>query len=267
MVIYECDRCHKKFNHKQKYEIHLQRKNPCKICVKNDDLNDIVCENCGKTFARKDVLKKHLDKHCSGTSTVKELLQQIKTLKSEVKDLKNTSQIITGNNNQIISGNNTQIFIGNDAILKLRAFGDEDTSGVTQKEYLKFMQHGFRSIPELVETIHFDKNKPENHNVYIPNIREGYAMVHKGNNVWKLADKKQTIQSMCSKNKDLLEEKLDEFGDKLVEQTKTRFDKFIDDYDNDNKTVMKKLTKEVGIVLTNNNELPKATRKKINDQV
>jgi len=41
------------------------------------------------------------------------------------------------------------------------------------------MNRGFNSVPKLIEAIHFNPDKPENQNVYIPNIKNKYALQYK----------------------------------------------------------------------------------------
>ena len=48
MVIYVCDRCHKKYSNKSKYTAHINRKFPCKIMAiegKKTEKNSILVEN------------------------------------------------------------------------------------------------------------------------------------------------------------------------------------------------------------------------------
>ena len=57
------------------------------------------------------------------------------------------------------------------------------------------MNKGFRSVPQLVEAIHFNPKKPENHNVYIPNIKNNYAMIWNGTK-WDLTSREDIIDNM-----------------------------------------------------------------------
>lgn len=59
MVVYECDRCYKKFYQKCKYDRHINRKIPCQMKNKNDKNNDVdsyYCDTCNKSFNRSDAL-------------------------------------------------------------------------------------------------------------------------------------------------------------------------------------------------------------------
>ena len=39
---------------------------------------------------------------------------------------------------------------------------------------------GFKSVENLTKSLHFDKNRPENHNIYISNIKDNYVMMYDG---------------------------------------------------------------------------------------
>ena len=84
-----------------------------------------------------------------------------------------------------------------------------DLSHLTDKDYLKIMNRGFNSVPKLIEAIHFNPDKPENQNVYIPNIKNKYAMVWNGKK-WELNSRENIIDDMYDDNSDLLIDKLEQ---------------------------------------------------------
>ena len=51
----------------------------------------------------------------------------------------------------------------------------------------------------MIEKIHFNPKKPENHNVYISNIKNKYAMVYDGNK-WNLKNQDETIGDLIVKS-------------------------------------------------------------------
>ena len=55
--------------------------------------------------------------------------------------------------------------------IKLLAYKDTDTSHLTDIDYLNCLKHSNFCIPHLIEKIHFNPSKPENHNMYISNIK------------------------------------------------------------------------------------------------
>ena len=80
-------------------------------------------------------------------------------------------QNATINNNTIIN-NNFNLRTPNE-------FGKEDISYIPESNYDGMLQNKFMAIEHLNEKIHFDVNHPENHNVFISNIRGKYAYVFK----------------------------------------------------------------------------------------
>lgn len=62
MPTYECYKCDKKFNHKNNFRKHLNRKIPC--TRKSTDENPLSCSECNKKYSTKGNLKRHKIKCC-----------------------------------------------------------------------------------------------------------------------------------------------------------------------------------------------------------
>ena len=60
---------------------------------------------------------------------------------------------------------------------------------------MKCIQHSNFCIPHLIEKIHFDPKKPENHNIYISNLKNNYTMVYDGDK-WTIRDRDDSIQNL-----------------------------------------------------------------------
>lgn len=78
---------------------------------------------------------------------------------------------------------------------KIVAFGKEDISHITEREWIKLLNRNYKSIEELALKTHFDKKRPENQNVYISNMRSKYIMVHDGKQ-WNIKDRKDTVDDL-----------------------------------------------------------------------
>ena len=131
---------------------------------------------------------------------VKLLNEQLKEQKEQMKEqMKEERQIL---NNQIKKQNN-QIKEQSNQItelikkagitniqqnIKLLSYGSTDISHLTDKDFLKCLNHSNFCIPHLIEKIHFNPKNPENHNIYISNIKNNYAMLYNGNK-WILKDR------------------------------------------------------------------------------
>jgi hypothetical protein len=55
-------------------------------------------------------------------------------------------------------------------------------SKIDTSEILRAMRMGFHSTIQLTKAIHFNPKHPEYHNVYIPSMKDKYAMVYKNKN-------------------------------------------------------------------------------------
>ena len=61
------------------------------------------------------------------------------------------------------------------------------------------------SVPSLIKEVHFNPNVPENHNIYISNIKNKYAMVYDGTR-WEIKDQDETIDKLIIDQEYAIEE-------------------------------------------------------------
>ena len=119
-------------------------------------------------------------------------------LQSEIVQIKNLNYNInkgTINKAENIKNNNINNTIDQSQTfnVQLVAYGKEDYDKLSDKEYQIIINKGFKSVQELVKTLHFNKNYPENHNIYISNLRDNYVMVYDGKQ-WEVKNRKETIE-------------------------------------------------------------------------
>ena len=221
MVTYKCYDCDKIYNNKCDYNRHLQRKKPCKMkktsatsakkIAKNRQEKSTTkyqCDFCLNLFTRKDSLDKHLSSRCkvktqqdqNKEQILNDLLEEMKNLRKQNEELKTEMINIKQNNTNINHGNidnSTNKTIDNSTNntinINLVAFGKENYDNLTEKDYKNIINKGYKSIQELVKMMHFNKNRPENHNIYISNIRDTYVIVYDGSD-WKLRTRKEAIE-------------------------------------------------------------------------
>ena len=60
---------------------------------------------------------------------------------------------------------------------------------------------------ESNKKIHFNPTKPENHNIYISNLKNNYVMIYNGNK-WLIRDRDDSIQDIIDKNEGIIEQKM-----------------------------------------------------------
>ena len=78
-----------------------------------------------------------------------------------------------------------------------------------------------------IKMIHFNSEKPENHNVYKPNFKDKYVK-YCDNNIWKIGDLMKIVTELYLSKMDIAEEKFDELKQFLEDSKKNRFQQLLD---------------------------------------
>ena len=201
-----CSVCSKIYSSIKNYNNHITR-NRCKIVPV-----DFSCQYCSKSF------KRNYNKNIHENSCSKNLMLIIKEKEEEIQKLKiaNTTNNVTNINNGNIT-NNT-IIINN--------FGGEDISHLTNKQILRVLKMNKECPVELVKLIHFNKDKPENHNIYKPNFKDKYVKYY-DNNIWKIGDLMKIVTELYLSKMDIAEEKFEELKQFLEESKKDKFQEIL----------------------------------------
>lgn len=158
MVLYNCPRCGYSTNQKSNIRAHYNRKKICNPILKDigldeckktlDRIKDNICEHCNKKFSKKSNLRRHQDK-CKD--------KYIEELKAEIIRLKQTQ----GSNNTINSHN--KIIVNN--------YDNTEINKIKDKlDDIKILKDNVDTIVEYIKCVHFNRDLPENHNVYIENV-------------------------------------------------------------------------------------------------
>jgi len=237
--------------------------------TKIGSFKNLECKFCENKYSSKSNLNKHL-KICkdkkqddevkkSMTELVNILNNQIKDYKIELdkknKELEKRDNQIdelikkAGINNNTITNN-----IQNN--IKLLAYENTDVSNLTDKDILKCMNHSNMCVPHLIKMIHFDPEKPENHNIYISNLKNGYVMTYDGNK-WDTKNREEIITDIIDDKQGLIEERIEnwlEEGKKYPSIMK-KFERYLEK--KENHTVIDKIKEEIKLMLFNNRNIIK----------
>ena len=255
-----------------KHKSILNPKNPNKSIINPKKLDTSInfeCNFCENNYSSKSNLNKHL-KICKDKkeddevkNSMNELVvilnEQITDFKKELekrdKELEKRDKQIdelikkAGINNSTITQN-----IQNN--IKLLAYKDTDVSNLTDKDILKCMNHSNMCVPHLIKMIHFDPDKPENHNVYISNLKNGYIMAYDGDK-WDTKNRDEIITDMIDDKQGLIEERIEiwiEKGKKYPSIMK-KFERYLEIKENN--IVINKIKEEIKLMLFNNKILIK----------
>jgi hypothetical protein len=246
------------------------------------------CQNCKKKFSQTSSLNRHLKDRCKvikkqnneKEELLTKLLNGLEEIKLQNKQFAEQNKQIVEQNKQFAekfnkmetnntNSNNTNCNtanikqfnqlnnVNNNVKINLLAFRQEDLSYIKDDIYKKILNKGFKSVPTLVEHIHFNKNKPENNNIYISNMRDKHILVYDGND-WKLKEKDEILQQLVDDKADILSEKFEELLEKLDEPTIKKFKRFLEQKDED--CVISDIKDDLKLLLYNNKKITEKTR-------
>ena len=178
-------------------------------------------------------------------------IKEVEALRSQFEKEKEAMQkqiedlLLSSKTNHINTNIGTQVNIN------INAFGNENIDYIDDKSILACIDRVYRSIPSLLEKIHFDPEHPENHNIKITNKKLPYASVMGVNQKWKTVDRKDAIDTMVTNGYNLLDEKYTENKDKFTSSKQQRFEGFQSRFETEDKEVIKQIKSEVDILVLN----------------
>ena len=125
---------------------------------------------------------------------------------------------------------------------------DTDYSHLSDHDYINCIKQNNFCVKSLIESVHFNLEKPENKNIYISNIKTNYVMLYK-NNKWQIVNRKEQIDNLYEYNEIVLEEWYENYKDKDNEMVKsfTRYLKSKEDNE-----LLNNIKNEILLLLYNN---------------
>ena len=237
-----CEYCDKEFSFKQSYYRHLKT---CKERKRQEEADKSVKELVYMLNQQLEEQKKEIEKRDKQLEKRDEQLE--KTEKELRKRDKQIDELIkkAGFNN---SGTITQNIQNN---IKLLAYKDTDLSKITDFDIKNCLKHSNMCVPHLIKMIHLDPDKPENHNVYISNLKNGYIMLYDGKK-WNAQNREDIIDNMIDEKQIIIEEKIEDWvlkGQQYPNLMK-KFERYINKKEKNE--VLNKIKEEIKLMLYNN---------------
>jgi uncharacterized C2H2 Zn-finger protein len=224
MTQHKCDKCGKEFSQKTDLVRHNKRKFPC--------VTEIKCQMCGMVFKHRTSMYRH-QKKCN------------------VKSISQTNNSISINNNIV---NNV------DGDVKVVKFGNENLSYISDDLYKQILGRGFMAVCEFVGHSHFNKEHPENHNIYMANMRDDFVVLYDGDK-WTLNRKDETMEDIIYAKSDFLFNKFRELEYRMRPDEIERFMRFMNSRDAPD--TMERLKDDLQLQLYNNRSLPQKIRRQL----
>ena len=251
---YNCELCKYKTTHQTNYKKHLTSN---KHKRNEDEFNkkQFSCKYCGQMYHHKQSVNKHIKYSCTKNKDedLKELVRLLNNkLENQDKEIKDQSKQIEKLKGKLEINNsfNTNTTINNIQNITLLSYTETDTSHLTDHDYKTCIKTKNWCVVNMIEKVHFNPKKPENMNLYIPNIKDKYVMMYEDGN-WKLNHTKDVIEKLYDENEDLISEWVEIHPDDA--DSKKSFDRYLFLKDNDaNEKNKKSLREHTKILLYNN---------------
>jgi len=165
------------------------------------------------------------------------------------------TKVNSGNGNNNTTNNTTNLTnnIHNTQNIIINSYGKENLSYIlSNSNYLiSLMRMPYMSVPNILRNIHFHPNHPENHNVKITNKKYPLISIFK-NNRWEYYDKREMIRNIMDAGFNIIEgNATDDHKKHLTDNQNYRFEKFKDEYYDDNKRVKKFIEKKTELTILN----------------
>ena len=150
------------------------------------------------------------------------------------------------------TNNTTNIETQNNTInIHINAFGQENIDYLDEKAIVSCINRIYKSVPAILEKIHFDPEHPENHNIKITNKKLPYASVMGDNQKWKTVDKKDAIETMVFNGYNLLDEKYPDTKSEISDRKQEHFESFQEKFESEDKELRKQLKTDVELLVLN----------------
>ena len=225
------------------------------LLSQNDFSKKFTCIFCNRSYKHKHHLNRHM-KSCKYNDELTDLKKLVNLLNEKLTEQQiELTKVIKEKDKQISELiKKTGINIGTQNIqnnIKILAYNKTDMTHLKDKDYIKFLSHSNFCIPHMIKKLHFDPKKPENHNIYISNLKNNFIMVY-NDDQWNIKDRNEVITDMIEDNTNILEDKIENWLEKGKQypQIMKKFNRYLEKKEND--IVLDKIKQEIKFILYNN---------------
>ena len=109
--------------------------------------------------------------------------------------------------------------------IKLNGYGKEDLSHITDSMKTQMLEGPFGMIPKMIESVHFNHDKPENKNIQLTNSRDNKIRVFTGDK-WVYKHKDENISDLMDGKYFLLDTHYENICEDLNNVSQSRYETF-----------------------------------------
>ena len=230
MNLYDCKCCKFSTNLKSNYTRHLKTKKhqkvtqsypklPSELCnVSSSESENLkhICKYCGKEYKHRPGLSRHIKYSCQKNEDedLKELVKLMNEQLNTINNKLNESTVENEKKDKMIKKLTTKLQINNYntnnvIVTNILNYKDTDISHLTSKDYERAIKQVNNAIPSILKEIHFNPEKPENMNIYIPNIKDKYLLIF-NENEWQIKARSHAVNNLIDDKYVILKDWYDE---------------------------------------------------------
>jgi hypothetical protein len=191
----------------RKYNLFRHQQTVCPFKL-SDQGSEHVCGNCKKTYGSSFNLKRHMETVCVNSANI---LREVTELRKQVTELR---QEMANSSIRVSNSINHTMTNSNNVTIHLVNFGEECFSSLTKEEILKIIGSRYSGLHQYVEQTHLNDRLPEQHNVYLSNLRANECKVNSGQK-WITRETSEVVDEIIANGVANIEAYLDENRIKL----------------------------------------------------
>jgi hypothetical protein len=252
MKIHKCDKCDKIFAKRSNLIRHYNKKIPCVID------HDNICIYCDKKLSSKQRLDSHLQT-CRSNKIYNKLAKDIDKLKNQHNTINNNCNNncynTNSNNTYNTNSNNT-----NNINFYITPFGHEDQSKITKEVFDNILEKAKNDrlfIYYLIDSMHFNEQLPENHNIFIPDKNRNFCVTFDGND-WFTENyvENETIKDLIFRYRAIIEDKISEYSEMIPDNLQKSLLRHLDNVFDENGKLYNILNDKVKSLCYSKNHMP-----------